>query len=352
MPQISVIVPVFKTEKYLTRCTDSLLAQTFQDIEIILVDDGSPDYCGIMCDEYANKDSRVCVIHQKNAGVSAARNAGLDMASAEYVTFVDSDDWIEPCMYEAMLEKARQFDCDVVMCDCVKDFDDHSELYSHDIRSGYYSFEQLRDEYYPHLLMMENVEYPATISNCLCLFRRSLQGAERRGKGSSSMRELQVRPLIRYVEGVRFSEDLLFGAEMMYYASSFFYMKGEAYYHYNCQNQQSATHRFTADKWNDYVRLAECAETFFLSVSDFCFQPQIDKMILFFVYNAIGGLNGARGLPFHQKKERILSILNEQKVREMFARVKVLELPISWKLKVYTLIYKYRIGLDFVLLRG
>jgi len=96
MPQISVIVPVYKVEKYIHRCIDSILAQTFTDFELILVDDGSPDNCGAICDEYAAKDSRVVVIHQENGGLSAARNAGIDWAFAnsdsEWLTFIDSDD--------------------------------------------------------------------------------------------------------------------------------------------------------------------------------------------------------------------------------------------------------------------
>lgn len=100
---ISVIVPVYKVEPYLRKCVDSILAQTYTNLEVILIDDGSPDNCPAICDEYAVKDSRIKVIHQQNAGVSAARNAGLDAATGEYIGFVDSDDWIEPDMYEVML---------------------------------------------------------------------------------------------------------------------------------------------------------------------------------------------------------------------------------------------------------
>lgn len=94
-PKISVIVPVYKAEAYLHRCVDSLLAQTFQDFEILLVDDGSPDKSGEICDEYARKDSRVRVFHKENGGVSSARNLGIENSNAEWVCFVDSDDWVE-----------------------------------------------------------------------------------------------------------------------------------------------------------------------------------------------------------------------------------------------------------------
>jgi len=113
---ISIIVPVYKTEKYLNRCIDSILAQTFTDFECIIIDDGSPDNCPAICDEYAAKDSRIVVIHQKNAGVSAARNAGLDIARGEWIGFVDSDDWCDPGMYEFLLENAEKHQADISMC--------------------------------------------------------------------------------------------------------------------------------------------------------------------------------------------------------------------------------------------
>ena len=93
--KISIIVPIYNVEKYLERCVDSLVNQTYENIEIILVDDGSPDYCPQLCDEYAKKDSRIVVIHKKNGGLSDARNYGLCKASGEYILYVDSDDYIE-----------------------------------------------------------------------------------------------------------------------------------------------------------------------------------------------------------------------------------------------------------------
>lgn len=110
MDLISVIVPVYKVEPYLNRCVDSILAQTYQNLEVLLVDDGSPDGCGAICDAYARQDSRVRVIHKKNGGLSSARNAGLDEARGEYLAFVDSDDWIEPETYAYLLGLIKQHD--------------------------------------------------------------------------------------------------------------------------------------------------------------------------------------------------------------------------------------------------
>lgn len=120
MPQISVIVPVYKVEPYLRRCVDSILGQTFTDFELILVDDGSPDNCPAICDKYAEKDNRVHVIHQENGGLSAARNAGIDWAFAnsnsQWLAFVDSDDWIYPRYLEILINAALQFNVDVSIC--------------------------------------------------------------------------------------------------------------------------------------------------------------------------------------------------------------------------------------------
>jgi glycosyltransferase involved in cell wall biosynthesis len=115
-PAISIIVPVYKVEPYLHRCIDSILAQTFTDFECILIDDGSPDNCPAICDEYAKKDRRIIVIHQENKGVSAARNIGLDIAKGEWIGFVDSDDWCDEGMFQFLYENALKYDADVSIC--------------------------------------------------------------------------------------------------------------------------------------------------------------------------------------------------------------------------------------------
>lgn len=114
MPLISVIVPVYKVEEYLSRCIDSILAQTYTDFELILVDDGSTDRCGVICDRYAEDDSRVIVIHKENGGVSSARNVGLDIAGGQYIVFVDSDDWVDHKMLEKKMRLMGIYNADIV----------------------------------------------------------------------------------------------------------------------------------------------------------------------------------------------------------------------------------------------
>ena len=113
---ISIIVPIYKVENYLKRCIDSILNQTYTNLEIILVDDGSPDNCGIICDEYAKQDCRVKVIHKKNGGLSDARNCGIKVSTGEYLIFVDSDDYILKNMCETLLKNALENNADIVSC--------------------------------------------------------------------------------------------------------------------------------------------------------------------------------------------------------------------------------------------
>lgn len=120
-PLISIIVPVYNTEKYLKKCVDSLVSQTYHQLEIILVDDGSTDKSGSICDDYARQDGRIRVIHQENSGSAAARNAGMDCISGDYVGFVDTDDWVLPQMYEKMLCAAQEQNADIVISGIIFD---------------------------------------------------------------------------------------------------------------------------------------------------------------------------------------------------------------------------------------
>lgn len=139
---ISVIVPVYKVEKYLRRCIDSIIAQSYDNLEIILVDDGSPDECGRICDEYASADSRIKVIHKENGGLSDARNSGTEMACGEYITFVDSDDYIAPHFIEYLYGLLTDNNADISCCCMVKtdcdsaDFGSEGRMQKEQVLSG------------------------------------------------------------------------------------------------------------------------------------------------------------------------------------------------------------------------
>ena len=120
MSTVSIIVPVYKVEDYIRECLDSILAQTYPYFELILVDDGSPDNCGRICDDYAKGDNRIKVVHKVNGGISSARNAGLEVAKGEWIMHVDGDDWIESDMIESLIEAAKATEADLVFGDFMK----------------------------------------------------------------------------------------------------------------------------------------------------------------------------------------------------------------------------------------
>ena len=220
-PLISIIVPVYNVEKYIRRCVDSLINQTYRNLEIILVDDGSPDNSGAICDEYAKLDSRIKVIHKENGGVSSARNVGLDNASGEYIGFIDADDYIDLQMYEVL--------CNNMVNNGVQ------------ISMGIYALENGKGEFIPHYRvsltevldkaqtiaeMLKQVKY--TCSLCDKLFSSKLIGD------------------IRFDETISHNEDLLFVYQLMKNSEKAVYTSKPMYYY--CNNEQSASRVSFSDK--------------------------------------------------------------------------------------------------------
>lgn len=152
---ISVIVPVYKVEKYLRQCLDSLAAQTLDDIEIIIVDDGSPDGCPDICDEYVAKDARMKVVHKKNGGLLSARKAGLAASCGDYIGFVDGDDWVEPDTFLNMYKAVCEHSPDMVLSDFLCDYGDRAEPSSQCFEEGFYGRERLEKRYFRECFLMD-----------------------------------------------------------------------------------------------------------------------------------------------------------------------------------------------------
>ena len=146
---ISVVIPVYNVEKYLQECLDSVINQTYKNLQIILVDDGSTDSCGMICDHYSERDQRITVIHQTNAGAGAAKNTGLDLVKGEYLSLIDSDDYLELDFYERMLKSIRVFNADI--CQCLFDY-------------------VFQDAIIPHKYMFNNTKFLRSITNKRFLF--------------------------------------------------------------------------------------------------------------------------------------------------------------------------------------
>lgn len=174
-PYLSVIVPIYNVESYLAQCLDSILAQTFTDFEVLLINDGSTDSSPAICETYAARDNRIRLFHQENSGHTAARQAGLKKALGSYVTFVDSDDWIAPSMYQKMCGAAKNSDADMICCGYTAVTPEKNIERRDFCKPGPYSKQQLEKQIYPQMLYHGSFfHYGISPSLCNKLFRRTL----------------------------------------------------------------------------------------------------------------------------------------------------------------------------------
>ena len=232
---VSIIVPVYNTDYYLAACIQSVLAQTIESWELLLIDDGSTDGSGAICDEYASKDYRIKVIHKNNEGVSMARNAGLAAASGEYIGFVDSDDTIKPEMYERMYHAAKANNAEIVMCDAVTVFSDSCEE-PDTIKHLPGSCILNRSDFTPQLLK------ELAGSSWRCIYSRAL---------------IQ-RHSSQFPVALKFSEDRVFNIYNMGYANRLVYIK-EPFYN-RLLWDGSAVNRFHADYFEAVKKAAAAIE--------------------------------------------------------------------------------------------
>ena len=241
--KISVIIPVYKVEKYLDRCVNSVLNQTLKDIEVILIDDGSPDGCPAMCEEYKKKDNRVRVIHKENGGLGYARNSGLEIATGEYIAFVDSDDFIEEDMYESLYSDAIKYNADVVFSN-VKFYKDGKTTTREDVEeqtvfSGKEAVKSfLLDMVAPLPNECRDVKYMVSVWRALYRF------------------DIIKTHFIRFFsEREIVSEDLPFNIEFLKYSENIVY-SDKAFYNY-CYNSVSLSKTASFEKYDKMVGLVK-----------------------------------------------------------------------------------------------
>lgn len=208
------MVPAYNVEEYLPQCVDSILRQTFTDFELLLVDDGSKDSTGRLCDEYAGKDRRIRVIHKENGGLVSARKAGLSEALGTYVAYVDGDDWIAECMMEKLCGQATDTGADIVISDFVAAGKTEKPL-SQNMDGGYYDKEALKKKVYPEMLSRgEYFSFGFQPSLCSRLFRRELLRKH----------QMRVDNSIRLGEDAACSYACVLEAESIYYLKAGFFI--------------------------------------------------------------------------------------------------------------------------------
>ena len=221
-PLISVIVPIYNAENYLHRCLDSILAQTFTDFELILVNDGSTDCSGKICDEYALKDNRIKVIHKSNGGVASARQMGVDNTLGNYTIHADPDDWVEPTMLEELYKKAIEKDADMVICD----------FYVQTCNTCITRTQRISEE--------------SSEATLLALLSHKLHGS----LWNKLIRlECYKKFNIRFVEGLNFCEDYLVCIKMLKNDIKVAYLNKAFYYYDQFTNDNSITRKYTLDTY-------------------------------------------------------------------------------------------------------
>lgn len=274
MPNISVIVPVYKVEAFLRRCVDSILSQTYDDFELILVDDGSPDNSGAICEEYAAKDDRIHVIHRTNGGLSAARNTGIDWAFAnsdsQWLAFVDSDDWVHPEFLERLHLAAVQHRCLISVCGFY-----HTDGGEISEEEDFSSRCMSADDYY-----CSDEFGNATPAACGKLYHRSLFEN------------------LRYPVG-KLHEDEFTTYQTLYQAENIAVMTGRMYAYY--QNPEGITH----SRWNprrmDVLEAFEQQMAFAENMENQRLLKKVAEGYLFAVYEQLGQSEAAYRIPLRQK---------------------------------------------------
>ena len=323
MRLISVVVPVYNCAIYLEQCLESILNQTYSNLEVILIDDGSTDRSGEICDSYGIRDNRVKVVHQINAGAAATRNKGIKLATGDYLTFVDSDDWIDADMYEQMVETIESQDCDIAICDCVKEKGNSSALYTHQLPYGLYSrTENNLEQFYDQLLISKDFEYSNMVSSYLLLI---------------DLNKIS-RQKLKYPENIRYSEDLLFGARLGLLVNKVFYLKGYAPYHYRIHSD-SVTQEHSK-RWPVLLKLYYMIRDEFLNERKYDFTIQVHRALLFFLCTGVSELQHV--VTFSEYQKYLSDLLEQKDIHEGLTKLDISALKVTPKQKLIFMGYKFK----------
>ena len=327
-PQVSVVIPVYRVEAYLARCVDSVLSQTLKDIQIILVNDGSPDRCPQICDAYAAKDDRICVVHKANGGLASARNAGMEVAVGKWLFFLDSDDWLEPDGLESLLNIGEEYQVDFVRYRAIRSgwpgMQEHAPCMVEpvrELRHGYYNKQQIVDEVYPRLLITPQLTMGAVVG----------------AWGSLYNLDFLNRNQLRFYEEVKFSEDLVFSARVVRAANSFYFVDSPGVYHY-FYNANSISKSFRAGRWDSCKALIETCERDFGTDAEYDFSGQLHCLRWFCILLALGQRNYLPGL--RDRLKYCSEIMADEVTRQ--TRVNHRYLAVSWKQRVIMYLVRLR----------
>lgn len=325
-PLVSVIIPVYNVEQYLNRCVDSVLEQTEENLQIILVDDGSPDGSGAICDQYAEKDDRIQVIHKENGGLASARNAGMKLAEGKYLFFLDSDDWLEKDGMERLVRTAEEYHVDFVRYRAIRTgwpgLPENAPCMVEPVRElegGYYDKTRIVSEIYPRLLATSSLTFGAILGAWGSLY---------------NLEFLQKNNLV-FFEDIRFSEDVPFSARVVACADNFFFIDEPIVYHY-FYNPNSISKSFRADRWDSCRKIIDTCEGLFRDYDGYDFSSQLLYLRWFCILLALNEKKFLRD--DHQRKEYCRSIIHSDIVQHTKAALS--QLNVGYKQKLQILLIK------------
>lgn len=329
-PAVSIIVPVYRVEDFLDRCVNSLLGQTKTDIEVILVDDESPDGCPAMCDEYARRDPRVRVVHKKNGGLGMACNSGLEVASGEFVAFCDSDDWVAPEMYADMYDAAMQENADVV----------YTGLERH---NGVNAIGRL-----PHPGTTETFENKSEIETLMMDMVSSAPeiAVERRIQVSAKVvlyrKEIIDKYDIRFEsERKLISEDLLFNLDYLNKARKAIVLP-RYYYHYYV-NENSITNNSVKDKKHDFENFhIHILSRYARFKNNTEFRNRADRLFIGYMRSYMGFIVNNTSMRAADKLTRIGDMCSSPNWRIIEARYPISVMPVKHRLVLKLILGKRR----------
>lgn len=328
--KISVVIPVYKVEAYLERCVTSVLNQSMNDLEVILVDDGSPDHCPVICDEYANQDERVKVIHKENGGLASARNAGMKSASGKYLFFLDSDDWLELDGLEVLYKKAEEYQVDFVRYRAIRTgWPGMAENVPcrveavRELEEGYYNKDKIIEKVYPRLLATSQLSMGAIVGAWGALY--SL--------------DFLKRNHLEFYEEVKFSEDLIFSANVVRAASAFYFIDQPGVYHY-FYNPNSISKSFRPERWESCKSLIRLCEKDFASDKRYDFSDQLQYLRWFCI---MLGLNERRFIADKRQRRNYCKRLIEDDI-VINTELCLKKLDVGWKQKIIMLFIHWRLS--------
>lgn len=297
---VSIIVPVYNAEKYLIKCLDSIINQTLNNIEIIIIDDGSTDGSSEICKEYAAKDSRIVYYRKENEGLAAARQDGIDRSSGEFIGFVDSDDWLELNMYERMYSEAIRENADIVFCNCYFNDSETDRVY---LPSGIYDRTRIENEILPRTLAGISEKGTNSVirwSNCLRLYKLSLIKENK----------------ISFGRKFRRSQDLQLTFETTLRANRYVSLNDECLYHNRTENNADSLSRgYTKNYWK---LIRPLIDTLYKDVKDYKNQDLSDQMHLCTFFFAASGVKNeyeSKVILFSDKIKKLNEIAKDEVIQ-------------------------------------